>query len=432
MARLDDGPSSSSVGAGMTSRAVALAAWPLAVLLVLTGLLQVLRASLSLPSTDPTRGQDFRDAVYYPVKELATGGDPYVPQNMFEHWHTGQEFDLYSPHHLLLHLPLLLLDVDQAWIAYVIVGVLAIAAGGVVTSRLIPTSRPWLWATVLAGVALLSLPARLMIYFGNVNTLVWLGSAAALVCAERSRASWPGAIGLVLAFIKPQYAIPLSVLLAARGAWPTVLRGVGISAVLAAPVTFVLAEREGGVGELLHVFSANLAYAQTTSYGGRASSDRVDLGAQLARFTGFSPDGIEFVLAAGMLLVVGFLVRSRRGEHPEDLLLITATVMTTLVHTAIELLLPMVGIAAVIVTAVVRRRISIAPALATLLLAVPLPLGTWVQHLVGGAAAMVQIQRVALLGGLILALVARADVASRFAVSWRVHPREPHQLRLEP
>ena len=60
-------------------------------------------------NNDVTVMQDFRDALYFPVKQFLSGGNPYDPGSMFQNWPVGQEFDLYLPAHLWVHLPFALL-----------------------------------------------------------------------------------------------------------------------------------------------------------------------------------------------------------------------------------------------------------------------------------------------------------------------------------
>ena len=57
---------------------------------------------------------DFRDAVYYPVVALRDHVNPYDAGMYFRHYPVGQEFPLYTPVHLLLHLPLLAFSLSTA------------------------------------------------------------------------------------------------------------------------------------------------------------------------------------------------------------------------------------------------------------------------------------------------------------------------------
>ncbi len=61
---------------------------------------------------------DFRDAVYYPAVAFTDGVNPYDPDRYYRSYPVGQEFPLYSPVHLVVHLPLALLSLASARAAY--------------------------------------------------------------------------------------------------------------------------------------------------------------------------------------------------------------------------------------------------------------------------------------------------------------------------
>jgi hypothetical protein len=61
---------------------------------------------------------DFRDAVYYPVVAFTDGANPYDPGRYYRSYPVGQEFPLYSPVHLVVHLPLALVSLPKARAAY--------------------------------------------------------------------------------------------------------------------------------------------------------------------------------------------------------------------------------------------------------------------------------------------------------------------------
>ena len=322
---------------GPAGRGWRTAGWAAVAVLLAVGVRRALADPLSAPV--PTRanavltaGQDFRDATYFPVKELVSGGDPYDPAPMFAHWPVNQEFDLYAPLHLVLHLPFAALPYRAALLLFSCLALAALVGIGLVSARVMRLPGGWLAAWLVAGLVVLSQIGKSAISIGQINPVVGLGAVLALTQAGRSRisvstrrpasagltrsagvGSWAsgfgsvsvwGSVGLALAWTKPQFAIPIAVLLLARGAWRQVVLGTGLAFVVSLPVVAVLVARAGGIGGFLDVVQRNLSYATHTRYAAVDSptGSRVDLAAVFYRLTGWLPPGAEL---AALVLVLG-------------------------------------------------------------------------------------------------------------------------------
>ncbi len=269
------------------------------------------------PATGPMeRMQDFRDATYYPIREFwRSGGMPYDPQAMFDHWPVIQEFDLYLPAHLLIHSPLAVPDYPTG--AALMLGlnaalVILLARWAVLWARagagLPRTSLAWAWPW-LAAALMFGQVGKAQLYLGQINPLVAVGTAGALGWRNR-----PGlaAACMGLAWFKPQFGLPLTVLLLATGRSRTALLGTALAGLVSLPVLAVLVDRAGGVGGFLEVIRRNLAYATQTGYGAVDSptGERIDLTALAARaFTWSPPSVTEVVVAAVVLGLAAALVR---------------------------------------------------------------------------------------------------------------------------
>jgi hypothetical protein len=269
------------------------------------------------------RLQDFRDATYYPIREFLAGGNPYDPAAMFEHWPVRQNFNLYQPYHLVLHLPLVL--------------------GTVVIAALLVTSQV----------------GKAQLYVGQVNPLIAVGAAAALMA--RSRHPRVAALGLAVAWLKPQFGLPLAVLLFARGSRRVALSGTAIAAIASLPVVGLLVCRGGGVGAFLDVIAANLAHASHTSYGAVDSltAQRVDLPAVFFRTTDWLPPAAELVALVGVLAATAHLARKLdRGDEDSrsvaDLITCVGAVVA-LVHQPGDVLIAVPAMVAVAVVCWRRR-----------------------------------------------------------------------------
>lgn len=303
------------------------------------------------------RMQDFRDALYFPIREFLGGGNPYDPAVMFDHWPVRQNFNLYQPYHLVLHLPFALPEYRVGAVAFalaclvLLVGLavmaargarLPVVAGGVVIATLLVTSQV----------------GKAQMYIGQVNPLIAVSVAGALLVRTRNP-GWAAA-ALALAWLKPQFGLPLAVLLFVRGDRRVALLGTGIAAVASLPVAVLLVVRGGGVKEFLDVISRNLEWAGSTGYGAVDSmtAQRVDLPAVFFRTTGWLPPAAELLALCGVLAVTALLARrldrTENGTPAADLL-VCLGIVVALVHQPGDVLIAVPAVVALAVVAWRRR-----------------------------------------------------------------------------
>ncbi|WP_410597405.1 glycosyltransferase 87 family protein [Amycolatopsis sp. lyj-23] len=294
------------------------------------------------------RLQDFRDALYFPIREFLHGGNPYDPAAMFAHWPVRQDFNLYQPYHLLLHAPFALPGYRVGAVAFSLFSLLLLVALAALTAHAVRryVAVPFSVTTaVVSALLLTSQVGKAQLYVGQVNPLVALGAAGALL-ARRDRPGW-AAVALALAWLKPQYGFPLAVLLFARGSRRVALVGTAIAATASLPVVVLLVVRGGGVGPFLDVVVANLTHARATDYGAVDSptAQRIDVAAVLFRVTGWVPAGIELVVLAVVLVTSALL--ARRVPAPLADLLTCLAVVVCVVHQPGDVLIAVPSMAAV-------------------------------------------------------------------------------------
>ncbi|XVV01116.1 glycosyltransferase 87 family protein [Actinosynnema sp. CA-248983] len=166
------------------------------------------------------RMQDFRDALYFPIKEFLAGGNPYDPAVMFAHWPVRQNFNLYQPYHLLLHMPFALPGYRIGAVAFASASLVLLVALAVMAAGRLRV--PWVVGTaVVSALLVTSQVGKAQLYVGQVNPLLAVGVAGALL-ARNSHPRW-AALALALAWLKPQFGLPLAILLCARGSWRVAL-----------------------------------------------------------------------------------------------------------------------------------------------------------------------------------------------------------------
>ncbi|SDP40966.1 glycosyltransferase family 87 protein [Lentzea jiangxiensis] len=377
-----------------------------AVLVALTALAGALSAFRALkPSWEvplPTeanlpeeRMQDFRDALYFPIREFLGGGNPYDPAVMFDHWPVRQNFNLYQPYHLVLHLPFALPDYRVGAVSFALACLVLLVVLAVMAAR---TSKlPLVAGTVVIGTLLVtSQVGKAQMYIGQVNPLIAVATAGALLL-RTTNPGWASA-ALAIAWLKPQFGLPLALVLCARGDRRVALQGTGVAALASVPVVVLLVSRSG-VGEFLDVIKRNLAWASSTGYGAvdSVTAQRVDLPAVFFRTTGWLPPAAELLALCGVLAVTASLARrldrTAAGARVADLL-ICLGIVVALVHQPGDVLIAVPAMTAMAVLCWRHRRDGHWrwAAVATLLAVVPFAhlyfLDTVVRSLLGARASV--------------------------------------------
>ena len=107
--------------------------------------------------------QDFRDALYFPIREFMAGGNPYDPAAMFAHWPVRQNFNLYQPYHLVLHLPFALPDYRIGAIAFTLASLLLLGVLALLAAR--RARLPLVLGTVVIAALLVGVVRGITIHF---------------------------------------------------------------------------------------------------------------------------------------------------------------------------------------------------------------------------------------------------------------------------
>lgn len=272
---------------------------------------------------------DFRDTVMLPGQAVTRGLDPYdigVHKSTFPH---AQEFDPYMPWWLTVTGPLSRLDWASASLVWSFVLAVATSACAFWAGWRIHVSEHHKWHMPRRVTPFVETPCRLGLVFVIVQWL-WrpttvgqgLGNVGALVsifalCALLGRRDSWWAPFLALAWVKPQFGIPLVIILLVRGQWRRAVGGTALAVVASIPMTALLAHREGGFGQLVAVVLDAVSHL-----GARSDSEplkgRVDLDAWLST-TGLGVDGLTPMVAGSLLLVLAVWLSSRLQENRPDL-----------------------------------------------------------------------------------------------------------------
>jgi len=257
---------------------------------------------------------DFQQTIYYPVRAFIDGINPYDRATYHARYPAVAPFPPFLPSTLLIHLPFGVMPLALAEMAYVafsvglivLLGRAAVRAAGV---------KSWTAALVAAALVALSRPGQWNLLLGQVTLQAVLLSWVALRFAQRT--PWLSGLALGAAAFKPTFALPIGMLMLARGNVKAVGAGVVCALALNLPIAAIL-ERRAGALQLLAQGPANPyhSWAGGSDSSPRFSFYRIDLVAMFARITRRSLSHPEqAVVAILVLAVAALLIRRMRGPE---------------------------------------------------------------------------------------------------------------------
>jgi hypothetical protein len=299
-------------------------------------------AGLSVGASDWAMS-DFYSVVYYPAKAFREGGNPYDAAAYLPRYPAPESFRAYPPVLLLLAQPFTLLSPTDA--ALVQVGLTLVLTGVLAWWSLSLAGRTptTLGATVLFSLILLSRPGHWNLLQGQITVVIVLAVYAALAL-PRARAA-PGALALAVALLKPNFGLPLAVLMLAGGRTRAVAGAVALTAALNLPVLAILAERSGGIERAARLMVEG-RLPEASDLASQYAIFRADASALLSRFVGVSLGPIlPFVIGLGLLALAAALIRRRPPAAEGHLVdpvwvgLTCTTILLCIYHIGYDLLL---------------------------------------------------------------------------------------------
>jgi Glycosyltransferase family 87 len=255
---------------------------------------------------------DFQSTIYYPVRAFIDGVNPYDRAPYLARYPAAETFPPFLPSTLLIHLPFGVTPLALAKMAYVAfsVGLIVLLGRAVVRANGVTS---WTAALVAAALVTLSRPGQWNLLLGQVTLQAVLLSWVALHLAQR--APWLSGLALGAAAFKPTFALPIAVLMLARGDFKAV--GVGIASALALnlPVAAILEHRVGAIQLLTQdPKEPYYSWAGSSDSAPRWSFYRIDLIALFGRIAGRPlSHGEEAVIMIVVLAVAALLIRRLRG-----------------------------------------------------------------------------------------------------------------------
>ncbi len=261
----------------------------------------------SVPSNEfdwENRGlSDFHNGTYYPTLAFRNGDNPYAA-SVVDKYLMSRSAPLFSPFVFILHLPFSFLDLPQADVAFFAYNTLLILLLAFAAIRASGASFGWLLFLTISALILVSRPGHITLFTGYFTAELVLGMALSLHFA-RSRPALSG-LGLLLASGKPNFIIPLMLLMLFRRDWKAV--GYGIAFCGAAAVAGVLwLASFSSVGEVVDGFREGQAALHADESELPINTwTRVDLVGMTAKLLRANPgDAVYLSVMLGLLVVPG-------------------------------------------------------------------------------------------------------------------------------
>jgi len=256
---------------------------------------------------------DFRGNIYYPVRALVDGANPYDRASYRARYPDAETFPPFFPSTLLLHLPFGLLPLALAELAYVAfsIGLIVLVGRAVVRANGVTS-----WASALFAAALVTLsrPGQWTLLLGQVALQAALLSWVALRFAQRR--PWLSGLALGAATFKPTFGLPIAALMLARGNVKAVGAGVLFALALNLPVAAILEHRAGALQLLVQDIGEPYQSWTGRSDSAPRSFYRIDLVALSGRIAGRPlSHGVEAVIVILVLGVAALLIRRIRGSE---------------------------------------------------------------------------------------------------------------------
>jgi hypothetical protein len=257
---------------------------------------------------------DFKSVVYYPAKAFAAGDNPYDTTPYLARYPASFGFYMYPPVVLILNAPIAALPFGWAVAVKVAMTLMFTGLLALVSLRLAGTRARVAGVFFMAALILLSRPGQWNLLLGQVTIPIVLAAYAALAL-DRRRTMLTGC-ALALCLVKPNFGVPVAVVMLGRGQAVAVALGVAFILLLNLPLVGILADRAGGIVRL-----AELALGGEHTLGEavrplfQLTYHRVDLAALASQLAWFSLGKVGPLLIAG--LVLGLVLVALRSDREQ-------------------------------------------------------------------------------------------------------------------
>ena len=243
---------------------------------------------------------DFHNGVYFPARAFVEGVSPYG-EEFARNYPVTRPLPLMSPLVLVLHAPLALLPVTAAELVYFAVNIFLLMCLAWFCVAWLPAGdRRTTWWLVALLLIVASRSGHTTLYTGYLTAELVCGTLLALSTARSS--PWTSAAGVALTSCKPTYAIPLFLLMVARGDHAAAWRGLALSiigATLAVGRLLLQATPRQLWLDVQHGQTAHMADSYELPVN---TWTRIDLLAVVAKWFKWAPSELTHLIVMALLL----------------------------------------------------------------------------------------------------------------------------------
>ena len=287
---------------------------------------------------------DFHNGVYFPARAFVDGVSPYG-EDFANRYPVTRPLPLMSPLVLVLHSPLALLPVQTAEVVYFAINVVLLTCLAWLCVNWLPEGeRRFTWWLVSLLLIVASRAGHSTLFTGYLTVELVCGTLLALTAAH-SR-PWVSAIGVAVTSCKPTYAIPLFLLMLARGDWRAACRGLALSiigAILALARLLLTATPQQLWLDIQHGQTAHMADSYELPVN---TWTRIDLLAVVAKWMEWAPGELTHLVVMVFLLplpAIALWQLKRAGSNPAaaglSSSIIAVSILSTLYHHVYDALL---------------------------------------------------------------------------------------------
>ena len=257
---------------------------------------------------DSSQGfRDFHNAIYFPVRAMLTGVNPYSEE--YKDFHPdGLGFPSFAPSSLLLHSPLGFFTLPVAEVIYLVFNFALLILISWLALKRCDDWLPIGAVFMLAAVMVVCRPGLLNFFGLQMTLLLVLGCLLALDFSERQPLT--SGFGLLLAFCKPQFGIPLLLLMLFRRNFLSVVYGILLAVVVNGAAVWIIAGQNGGVHEFVSQTENRIQFDLDDPIEAphvRTSWTRIDLGSVIARWYEAPPEQQLDIIVPACVLLFGIV-----------------------------------------------------------------------------------------------------------------------------
>ncbi len=299
---------------------------------------------------DQSGHSDFHNGTYLPTLAFRHGDNPYA-REVCEKYTMPRSAPMYSPFAFVLHLPFTLFDLPTADVVFFLYNAALLLTIACLAIKFCDDRWKSGLFLLVACLILLSRPGHITLFTGYFTAELALGTALALHFA-RSR-PWLSGLGLLLVSSKPNFFLPLMILMLCRRDFRAVVLGVVFSAVGALAGFGWLATRSGPSDVIRGFIEGQESLHEDVMESPFNSWTRLDVTAMAAKILRANPgDLICLTAMLGLLVAPGFALSRiggkslRYGASGLSGMIICLSVLLSIYHQSYDsliLIVPWVG-----------------------------------------------------------------------------------------